>query len=434
MKQLYSAQRIAAIQLLSATRAYLVGETGTGKTGVTISALRDFSATSVLVICPAIARGHWAAEFDAWWSDHPDVGVVQYGPERKLSKKQTLLREQSYGAPIIVTSFMLATKLIRQFDIVVIDEAHALGDPTSQQSLAAQKFCKNAERVWMLSATPIPTVPKQIWFPLYLLEGGKKWGYPSKTGEVSWHMQKYLEAPMTEYGMALGKFKPGGEAALLRDMQSVTVRLSLKDMLGEMPPIRTSLLEAKKLDSALWKDWLESCKDDTHVMILCHHHALAEQIEATARKVRNDVISLRNLEPTKRIERLNACSQLPSCTVIMTYDSIQTSVRALWPQRVLFTEISGSPKTTGQVLGRFAAVGDTRRPLVELAITPKEETAAARLVERINSVHAVFGAAHQSSAALEALGNPLERIQKSMANIFDDFVETPCGWESDDDE
>ena len=96
-------------------------DTGTGKTGTAIALADTIEANFILVICPVIALEHWKAQFEK----HSQV-------DRSISLVRSL--DAPLLTNVIVVPFSLISKYpdlgkrLRQyrFDLVVIDEAHAL--------------------------------------------------------------------------------------------------------------------------------------------------------------------------------------------------------------------------------------------------------------------------------------------------------------------
>ena len=105
-------------------------DTGTGKTGAAIALADAIEATGILVICPTIALEHWRAQF------------AKHG---RIDRSVMLVRDHAaplLGANVIVVPFSLISKYpslgkrLRQyrFDLVVIDEAHALMSMDSERT------------------------------------------------------------------------------------------------------------------------------------------------------------------------------------------------------------------------------------------------------------------------------------------------------------
>lgn len=97
-------------------------DTGTGKTGTAIALAEVVGAKNILVICPVIALEHWKAQFAKHGQTDRSVALIR-SPDAPL-----------HDANVTVVPFSLISKYPRlpkrlrqyRYDLVVIDEAHAL--------------------------------------------------------------------------------------------------------------------------------------------------------------------------------------------------------------------------------------------------------------------------------------------------------------------
>lgn len=442
--RLYPAQQTLVDAVLARPgrplRTLIAAETGTGKSGMALTLATRLVPQRMLIVCPAIVRVHWRDEIAKWapgWEGN--AGIIEFGRDRKMpSKPAEARRAHSYAQSIQIVSYDLVGEVeARLWDVIIVDECHALGAPLSKQSknIAALVDANPSANVIMLSATPVPTVMKQLWHPLYLLEGDK-WGKPSATGDVSWTFaRRYCGIVSTEHGKAIGNGTPGGLERLGDDLRGVMHRLTAKEVAPDMPPLRVSPLYAKKLDVTFFKDWIKSLESDvTHAVIFTHLKATARTVETIAHATGWPVTYLDGEVPAgTRANRLKEIAALPRHILVATYDSLSVGVRLLWPQRALICEFSASPKTTAQVLGRFAAVGDARRPAVHCVVRPGDEQLAGTLLNRVGTIAAAIGSGGQDEALSATFG---EDLSNKFGSIFDDMndYEAPAGWGDDEDE
>lgn len=158
MKPLLPFQKTGVEFLASRTTAYLADEMGAGKTVQTIRALDTVYDWPVLIICPAIARGHWAREIAKWSVFSPDVYVVETSQDTALC------------TGVNIVSFNLAigpdhVELLAQpWGCVVIDEAHYLKSARAKRTkIILKKTVRQARRVWCLSGTPAPNHAGELY-------------------------------------------------------------------------------------------------------------------------------------------------------------------------------------------------------------------------------------------------------------------------------
>lgn len=142
MPELRPHQVVSRNWLAARSRAYLADEPRVGKTPAAIMAARDVGAQRVLVVCPAIVVANWQHEWHRWWPDFAGtVTVMSY---------DRLVRS---GAPDHLP------------DLVILDEAHYCKTLSAKRTKAALSMARIAPRAWLLSGTPMPNHPGEL-FPV----------------------------------------------------------------------------------------------------------------------------------------------------------------------------------------------------------------------------------------------------------------------------
>ena len=130
--KLWPHQVTGAAFILKEKKGALWDDTGTGKTQSAIEVADQLGATGVLVICPVIALEHWKAQFVKHGRIERSVGLVRS------------FDAPLYGANVIIVPFSMISKYPRiakrlrqfRFDLLVIDEAHALMSMDSERTRA----------------------------------------------------------------------------------------------------------------------------------------------------------------------------------------------------------------------------------------------------------------------------------------------------------
>ena len=158
MIELLPFQKIGSAFLQSKKFALLADDMGLGKTPEAIDAARYLQR--VLVVCPAVAKYNWQNEFIKFAGRKSWVagdGVTHYN-------KKTLIISFNY-----LVDYLEEYKKYR-WDVIIIDEAHLLKEPTAQRTQAA--FGKNGiihytKRLWALTGTPAPNHAGELWVLLY---------------------------------------------------------------------------------------------------------------------------------------------------------------------------------------------------------------------------------------------------------------------------
>lgn len=140
--KLYPYQRTGVRFLMARERAYLADKMGLGKTAQAVVAARKLRLKHTVVICPAAATEGWRREWRLWRNRHK-LSVLSYS---KLVWHEHRLKSLTP-------------------DLVILDEAHYCKSPSAKRTKAAMKLAQRAGRAWLLSGTPMPNDPTEMWPP-----------------------------------------------------------------------------------------------------------------------------------------------------------------------------------------------------------------------------------------------------------------------------
>ena len=213
--KLYDYQHEGAAFLKSNSRAYLADQMGLGKSVQAIQAAKATGVRSILVVCPAVVVPHWETEFDKWW------------PERTAS--------------VGVISYSLAIRRdLPKVELLIADEAHYLKSPGAKRTRKVFRHAAKTPHVWLLSGTPMPNGPQELWAPIRAL-------WPEFTHGCKTHLQwmeKFTHVRPTVFGP-----KPTGvrNPELLRDtLNKILLRRKLEDVGLELPSLRVDLTRIPK--------------------------------------------------------------------------------------------------------------------------------------------------------------------------------------------
>ena len=142
---LYPFQREGVDFLKARDRAYLGDEMGLGKTVQTLVAAYELGLESVVVVCPASLTSNWEKEA-AEWAPGVDVYPVSYDRVRI---------DKAFPHP--------------DPQLVILDEAHYLKNPKAKRTKTLIYLLKNVRRIWLLSGTPMPNDPRELYVPARIL-------------------------------------------------------------------------------------------------------------------------------------------------------------------------------------------------------------------------------------------------------------------------
>ena len=149
-------QQRGAEFLAGKTRALLADEMRLGKTPQAIVAADAVMADDVLVLCPAIATGQWAREWQRWSG----------GYARVLDGKGDISCDDVVVASYDMARNRLDDLLARQWGVLIIDEAHFARNPEAQRTKMVYGkggLMWRAKYVWALSGTPAVKHAAELW-------------------------------------------------------------------------------------------------------------------------------------------------------------------------------------------------------------------------------------------------------------------------------
>jgi superfamily II DNA or RNA helicase len=227
-------------------------DTGTGKTGTAIALADTIEAMSILVLCPVIAIEHWKAQFAKHGRIDRSVALIR-NPDASLHDAHVTVAPFS-----LISKYPRLPKRLRQYryDLVIIDEAHALMSMESNRTLAVYAIGSEsgglqdcAPYVVLLSATLAPNGrPNELYTHLRALRPellGPAIGYDS-------FVSRYC---VTKFGRNGRETVVGPNKAtapeLKRIMGRFARRVKKKDVQKDLPAVLVDVLPVNVLDLVL---------------------------------------------------------------------------------------------------------------------------------------------------------------------------------------
>lgn len=217
MDHLFDYQKTGAKFLAENPAAFLADEQGLGKTIQVIAACDMLGLTKVVVICPAIAKINWRREFEKWGKVEREVKVFSYD---KMTQSKEVRNEIAKFEP----------------DVIVIDEAHYLKNRQAKRTKYLYgQFCRGdglvrfADRVWLLSGTPIPNDVSDFWTHLKAI-----WQYPLNFTDYTLYFCKTWNG---QFGLKVlgNKAERMGEFKTI--LSSIMLRRKAENVLKELPQL-----------------------------------------------------------------------------------------------------------------------------------------------------------------------------------------------------
>ena len=167
-------QKEAVQKLVENKKFILADDMGLGKTTSTIIAALETGAKKVLIICPATLKINWKREIENYsdrsifisegksFSTEHDFVIINYDIIKNFHDTKKKDESQIIAA---------------NFDLVVVDEAHYIKNPTAQRTKLINDIAKRVDRLWLLTGTPMTSRPMDYFNLLNLIESpvAKNW-------------------------------------------------------------------------------------------------------------------------------------------------------------------------------------------------------------------------------------------------------------------
>lgn len=255
MTDLFAYQQVGSAWLAKQKYALLADEMGLGKSAQAITAADNIFAHTVLVVCPASMRETWRREFDKFSALPRPCKVLL----SSAAPEEGAVNIVSYDGMVRMKEKLMQLK----YGVIIFDEAHFLKSLTAKRTQAAYGFKKSAglvsraDRVWLLTGTPAPNNPFEL-YPMC-----KALFYTGFGGMNRYEfINKFCETKNNGFGLKIVGGKNLG--VLKARLAPHTLRRKKVDVLQDLPPIRFENLyldahkELEKLQTAEELDLLIS--------------------------------------------------------------------------------------------------------------------------------------------------------------------------------
>lgn len=224
-------------------KAILADEMGLGKTWQAIALAMLIMAKKVLVIAPASLKPNWVREIYKLTGEtayvlsgtsptNHDILKLITQPSRFIVCNYDILARKKTVEKVTVDEdgikhidksdlwhWVEVLKLYNP-DLIIVDEAHYIKNPTSQRSQAVRLFSSTAPRIIAMTGTPVLNRPSELWALLNLL-------HPEQFPAYETFIRQYTYD---------GK-RPRNAEELRKTLKNVMIRRLKKDVVKELPPI-----------------------------------------------------------------------------------------------------------------------------------------------------------------------------------------------------
>ena len=244
---LYSYQRTGVRWLAKRPSGLLGDDMGLGKTLQALVAAPE--GAPILVVCPAVAKGVWVREAQAWRSDLEAVAL----------KGRKSFRWPEAGEMVVINYDILPPECGKAPDgiVLIADEAHAVKNGKAARTKRFRAISKAvreaAGRVWLLTGTPLLNRPPELWALLTAANlATATFGAWPAFAKLMGGVQNTFRA----HGKDVTVWEwTGNVAPQVPDMLKNSMLRRLKeDVLEDLPAIRYESTNVNGLSAALRKD------------------------------------------------------------------------------------------------------------------------------------------------------------------------------------
>jgi SNF2 family DNA or RNA helicase len=271
--ELFPYQVEGAEWLAKNSRALLADEMGLGKTPQSVRACDIVGARKVVVICPASLRPTWEREFQRFGKTGIQPEIYSYDKAARGAAGNT------FG-----------------IDVLICDEAQYLKERTSLRSKAvfgpncdgAGGLIERARYVWLLSGTPAPNSPYELWPMLRACAPKLIQGKNDRPMSFWTFAERYCSVTETGFGTKIG---PGRNLLELKDrITPFILRRRKADVLPDLPPLLVDTL-------ALSGDQVKKALKDINISVEAQQVRAALETDGLAglERIAPHVASLRRL-------------------------------------------------------------------------------------------------------------------------------------------
>ena len=160
-------QKDAIEKLVGSKRFILADDMGLGKTSVAVISALETNVKRVLIICPASLKINWEREI----RNYTDRSIF-------ICESKNFSLDHDFiivNYDILKNFYDLKDKensMIGKLnpDLIIIDEAHYIQNGQAQRTKLVNNFSKKANRLWLLTGTPMTNRPMNYFNLLQLIE------------------------------------------------------------------------------------------------------------------------------------------------------------------------------------------------------------------------------------------------------------------------
>ena len=287
--RLYPHQKAGVLKAAAWGKAMIGDEMGVGKSAQGIALAKHFGGRTC-IICPSYLCKNWKREMEFWYPEHEISIVGKKVPDTSMIVSYDLTHRRDLG----------------KFNVLILDESHYVKNKSAKRTKAIMKLAKKTPHIFLLTGTPAPNKPVELWSQLNML---------IPIGNYTSFTHRYCGAKQSPLGFVdVSGATHKQELAWLMKSTCLIRRLK-RDVLQHLPPKTRTTLEVDvpckgmKQKFKRWKEINRLCmQQETHELIFERKQLVSELFLMTA-DAKVDVI--------KKI-----CADLPPRTLIFHHHKV----------------------------------------------------------------------------------------------------------------
>ena len=372
---------------------------GLGKTvqAIGVANALDIDPSRILVVCPASMRLVWKRELESWMTASAPVTAVVNGYKEYKGLKHTGPLVISYN--LTVQNHWVNMLRGHGWDLMILDEAHYLKNPTAKRTKAslgqkkAPGLLQTAAHSLLLTGTPIPNRPHEFYTLIKaccptVVNGHGYWdflkhyctGYQGtfgyqvtgarNTGELAsrlrgtgWMIRRSKESvlpdlPPKRYNLVV--FPPDSN---LRKIVEREQAFDAREIMQQGVPVGVAALpelrhEMGRAKTAQCLSWISDTLENTDKLVVwAHHRAVIEALESGLQDYCPVVIH-GGTPPGERQANIDRFQQHPDCRVFIgQLQAASVGITLTAASDVAFVEADWVPGNNEQAIDRCHRIG-----------------------------------------------------------------------------
>lgn len=412
---IFQFQKEAVFRMIKMKKCLNASSMGIGKSLQGLAALSYFknNLKGDVIICPGYLRKNWEQEAKLWLPEHlhKDIVIINKAGKKEI---QEAIRILLHHKGVIIISYDMCANIFEKlkpslrkgkyWNTVLLDESHFIKDVKTKRYKMLQGAIKQSHQTFLLSGTPSPNRPKELFAQFALLQ-------PKVFNNYQTFAFRYCNA-FFDYFKKLNDRGSSNIDELAFLMSKIVIRLRREDVLEDLPeklrykqilsptstPVKfkkllkefqdklknhdeedkstsfklqslasemfreTAVIKEKPIIDFL-SDYIQ--ENDRKTVLFCKHQVIFKSIQTF---LENNSIGFISIDGSTNMQLrpklIDTFLNEESCKyALLTIGSCQTGLNIKGIDKMIFCELSWSPAELAQCEARITRLGTTKSHL-----------------------------------------------------------------------